>query len=149
MRFFLLELVGWCRSTMPNGRFFSLKKQPTFRTPSLVSLRNDVWETSARVTTQIWVVLLIDHAAWEICFNQSEVLPRSGYWRGISMKFLRLFLRCHFAGKPVVASRLRPLIFTNNSVSSFTSHKNQKRERAVRGSLRFSFLSEKTRTFNN
>ena len=39
---------------------------------------NDVWETSAeilywwRVTTQIWVVLLIGRAAWEICFNQSE-----------------------------------------------------------------------------
>ena len=31
-----------------------------------------------RVTTQIWVVLLIGRAAWEICFNQSETLPRSG-----------------------------------------------------------------------
>ena len=50
----------------------------------LVSPRNDVWETSAeipywwRVTTQIWVVLLIGRAAWEIWFNQSEALSRSG-----------------------------------------------------------------------
>ena len=51
-------------------------------TPPLVSPPNGVWETSAespywwRVTTQIWVVLLIGRAAWEICFNQSEALPR-------------------------------------------------------------------------
>ena len=43
---------------------------------------NDVWETSEEipywwsVTTQIWLVLLTDRAAWEICFNQSLVLPR-------------------------------------------------------------------------
>ena len=60
-----------------------------------------VWETSAeipywwRVTTQIWLVLLI---AWR---NQSEAVPSSG----ISMEFLCSFLRRHFAGKPVVASR--------------------------------------------
>ena len=33
-----------------------------------------------RVTTQIWIVLLIGRAAWEIWFNQSEAPPRSGYW---------------------------------------------------------------------
>ena len=50
----------------------------------LVSPPNDVWETSAEipywwcVTTQIWVVLLIGRAVREICFKQSEVLPRSG-----------------------------------------------------------------------
>ena len=27
---------------------------------------------------KIWVVVLIGHAAWEICFNQSEALARSG-----------------------------------------------------------------------
>ena len=43
----------------------------------------DVWETSAkipcwwRVTSQIWVVFLIGRAAQEICFNQSETLPRT------------------------------------------------------------------------
>ena len=48
----------------------------------LVFPPNGVWETSAeisywcRVTTQIWVVLLIGRAAWEIWFNQSEALPR-------------------------------------------------------------------------
>ena len=76
----------------------------------LVSPPNDIWETSAEipywrhVTTQIWVVLLIGCAAWEIWFNQSEELPRSGWWRVISMEFLRSFLKRHLAGKPVVAS---------------------------------------------
>ena len=55
-----------------------------FATSPLASPRNDVWGTSAeipywwRVTTQIWVVLLIGRPAWEICFNQSEALPRTG-----------------------------------------------------------------------
>ena len=46
----------------------------------LVSLPNHVWETSTEipywwhVITQIWVVLLIGCAAWEIWFNQSEAL---------------------------------------------------------------------------
>ena len=31
-----------------------------------------------RVATPIWLVLLIGRAACEICFNQSEALPRSG-----------------------------------------------------------------------
>ena len=62
----------------------SLRKQPTFATPTVVSPPNDVWEARAeipywwRVTTQIWVMLLIGRAACEICFNQSEALPRSG-----------------------------------------------------------------------
>ena len=82
-----------------------------FATLSLIYQRNDVWETSAeipywrRVTTQIWVVLLIGRAAWEICFNQSKAPPRSDWWRVFSMEFLRLFLRRRFAGKSVVASR--------------------------------------------
>ena len=46
--------------------------------------KNDVWGTTAaipywwRITTQIWVVLLIGRAAGEICLNQSETQPRSG-----------------------------------------------------------------------
>ena len=32
-----------------------------------------------QVTTQIWVVLLIGCAAWQICYNQSEGLPISGW----------------------------------------------------------------------
>ena len=82
-----------------NGRHFS--------TTPLVSLRNYIWATHAEIpywwciTDQIWVVLLM---GWKICFNQSEALPRSGYWWVISMEFLCLFLRRHFVGKPVVAS---------------------------------------------
>ena len=34
--------------------------------------------------------------------DQSEALPRSGYWHLISMKFLQSFLRCQFTGTPVV-----------------------------------------------
>ena len=58
-----------------NGRHYAV--------PPLVSSRNEVWETSAevpywwRITTQIRVVLLIGRATCEICFNQSETLPRS------------------------------------------------------------------------
>ena len=57
-----------------------------FATLQTVSPRNDVWETSIeipywwRVTTKTWVnkvMLLIGHAMREICFNQSEALPRS------------------------------------------------------------------------
>ena len=44
-------------------------------------------------------------AGWDICFNQSEALPRSGKWHVIRTEFLRSFLRRHFAGKPVVALR--------------------------------------------
>ena len=79
-------------------------------TPPLFPPPNDVWETNAeilfwwRVTPQIWVVLLIGCAAWEIWFKQSEALPRSGDWRVISTEFLCSFLRRHLAGKQVVAS---------------------------------------------
>ena len=72
-------------------------------TPPPISPQNDVWETTAeipywwRVNTQIWLVLLIGRAVWGICFN---TLPRSGYWRVISIKFLRSFLRRDFARKP-------------------------------------------------
>ena len=67
-----------------NTFILSLWKQPTFGDATTGFLPNDIWETSAeipfwwRVTTQIWVVLLIGRAAWEIWFNQSEALPRSG-----------------------------------------------------------------------
>ena len=89
----------------------SLRKQTTFCDGTTGFLQNDVWKTSAEisywccVTTQIWVVLLIGRVAWEICFNQSEALLGSLWWCIISMKFLCLFLRCHFTGKPVVVLR--------------------------------------------
>ena len=68
----------------------SWEKSRHFATLPLVSLQNDVWETSAeipywwRVTTQIWVV------------------TRHQYNYG--MEFRRSFLRRHLAGKPVVVS---------------------------------------------
>ena len=37
-----------------------------------------------------------------LAHDQSEVLPRTGYWHLYSMKFLQSFLRRHFTGKPVV-----------------------------------------------
>ena len=67
----------------PGHLYYNLKGQPHFATPPLVSPRKDVWEASAeipywwRLTSQIWVVLLIGRAAKEIYFNQSEALPRS------------------------------------------------------------------------
>ena len=50
-------------------------------------------------------IFLIGWIKFRTRHNQSEALPRSGQWRVISKKFLRLFLRCRLAGKPVVASR--------------------------------------------
>ena len=66
------------------GFILGLRKQTTFRDATTGFPAHDVWETSAeipywwRVTTQIWVVLLIGRVAREICFNQSEAPPRSG-----------------------------------------------------------------------
>ena len=57
-----------------------------FVTSPLVSPQIDIWETSTEISywwhipTQIWVVLLIYWSCCstrEICFNQSEALPRS------------------------------------------------------------------------
>ena len=59
------------------------ENSPHLATLPLVCPPNDVWETRAeipywwRVTTQIWVVLLIGRAPWEIWFSQSEALPKS------------------------------------------------------------------------
>ena len=75
----------------------------------LVSPPNDVWETSEEIpywwyiTTQIWVVLLIGWNKFPTRHDQSEALPRSGWWRVSCIEFLRSFLRRHFAGKPVAA----------------------------------------------
>ena len=78
----------------------SLRKRLTF----------DVWETSTeipygwRVTTQIWVMLLIGWIKFLMRHDQSEALPRSGKWCIISMEFLHSFLRRHLVEKPLVAS---------------------------------------------
>ena len=65
-------------------------------TPSLVSLRSDILETRAeipywwRVTTEIWVVLLIVVPCVKFASTNQK-----HYWRVISMEFLRSFLRRH------------------------------------------------------
>ena len=56
------------------------------------------------VTTQIWQVLLIGWIKFPTRRDQSDALPRSGWWRVINVEFLRSFLRRHLAGKPVAAS---------------------------------------------
>ena len=66
-------------------------------------------------------------------FNQSEALPRSGWWCIVSVEFLLSFLRHHFVGKPMVESWivgcfLRPLSVENRRLSSqgaVTQHKLQ------------------------
>ena len=76
----------------------------------LVSPPNDVWEMITEIpywwciTTHIWVVLLIGWIKFPTRHDQSKALPRSGWRCVISMEFLRLFLRRHLVGKPVVAS---------------------------------------------
>ena len=45
------------------------------------------------------VVYLIGWIKFPTRHDQSEVLPRSGYWHIISMKCLRSFLRRHFASR--------------------------------------------------
>ena len=72
------------------------RRHPWFA-PARWRLRNDC----RKCPTQIWVVILIGRTAREISFSQSEALPSSV----TSMKFLQSFLRRHFVGKPVVASR--------------------------------------------
>ena len=66
------------------GRFFLIfVSRPT---PTLVSPRNKVWETSAEERLSMGSM---EGAVWEICFNQSEALPKSGLWGVISVEFLR------------------------------------------------------------
>ena len=49
---------------------------------------------------------LVTASDWlEICFIQSEALPKYGQWHAMGMEFLCSFFRRHFAMKPPVASR--------------------------------------------
>ena len=81
--FYCLYLISVCaRYFFLRG--FSLRKQPTFGDATACFhakwlLRNEGRNSLVRrVTTQSWVVLLIGRVAWEIWFNQSEALRRSG-----------------------------------------------------------------------
>ena len=67
-------------------------------TLTLVSPRNDVWATTAGIPYRWRLKIQVSR---EICFNQSEGLPRSWLWTSSAWNFLRR----HFAAKPVVASR--------------------------------------------
>ena len=88
------EMVDKSKSVLPRLERNSFFMHITIRvawensrhlaTLSLVSPPNDVWETSAeipywwRVTTQIWVVLLIGWIKFPTWHDQSEALPISG-----------------------------------------------------------------------
>ena len=60
------------------GKQLAWENRRNFATPSVVFPRNNIWEMSAeipywwRVTTQIWIVLLIGRAAWESSTNQKH-----------------------------------------------------------------------------
>ena len=88
--------------THQNGEAGSLSKQLT---------SSDVWGTRLvipyrwRVTTWIWVMLLIGRALREIRLNQTLALPRSGQWHVTGMEFLQSFLRLYFRGETLEASR--------------------------------------------
>ena len=58
---------------------YSLRKQPTFRWfPLEITSEKPAQKFPTDDASLPRSVLLIGLAAWEICFNQSEVLPRSG-----------------------------------------------------------------------
>ena len=97
------------------------------------------------VATQIWVVLLSGRVTREICFNQSEALPRSGsdtstVWN-IWSRLLR-FLRSHFVGKQVGRPSTRK--------GRFRAPKTQVFKRALRVEIvenaSFPFISGRTKT---
>ena len=81
---------------------FKLKASPSFvwiETDDIsrlyIRFPRDIWETSAeipywwRLTTHIWVVLLIGWSKFHTQHDQSESVPRSWKWRAISIEFLR------------------------------------------------------------
>ena len=90
---------------MCHHHWFPHKNSSHFLMPLLVSQRNDVWEMSAEplcwwhVPTQSWVVLLI---GWNKFLTNQTHYPDLGSANVISMEFLLSFLRCHFAGTPVI-----------------------------------------------
>ena len=84
------------RPLIPPARLGWENSRP-FAAPPLVSSRNDVWETSAeipywwRVTTQMWVVLLIGWSKFPTRYDQSEALHSFRQWRVVIIEFLRSF----------------------------------------------------------
>ena len=73
-----------------------------------------------------------------------DVSIQRHHWQTLSV---HLWAYCTHEGWPQHRG-LRPLLFSNSGVGSFTPHKNQISVSAVRRDLRFSSLSEKTRKSN-
>ena len=99
-----------------------------FATPPLVSRERRVMNKRRNYILMMFhspvVPLIGTRVTKEICFNPSEALARSGWWRFISIDFLRSFPRHHFAGKPVVLLRnvscfLRLVLLLPNNCQSF------------------------------
>ena len=70
--------------------------------------QNDIWVMSAEILYWWYATLKVLLIGWNEIpshFNQTEALPRSGYWHVISMEFLRLLLRRRFARAQVVTSQ--------------------------------------------
>ena len=93
----------------------NLRKQSTFRDATAVFPAKWRLRNERRIPFWRCVITQVMGSAsdWlEICFYQSETLPRFGKWcvsatrhQYRSMDFLRSFLRCQLAGKPVVSWR--------------------------------------------
>ena len=66
---------------------------------NIVAVTENVNTSHFWIHFQIWVVLLIGRATWEICFNQSEVQPDLGSDTSSVWNFC-----AHFSGETVVAS---------------------------------------------
>ena len=95
----------------PGACLFSLRKQPTFGDttigfPAKLCLRNErrnsilMTHHYPDLTSACDWLNQISHAAWPIK-STTQIWVK---WCIISVEFLPSFLRCHLAGKPVVAS---------------------------------------------
>ena len=99
-----VQRLNWRNSYTMTVKKLAWENSWHFATQALVSPPNNVWGTRAeipywwRVTTQIWVVILMGCADMEIGFNQSDTVTRSWQWHANVTEFLRLLPRSHFAG---------------------------------------------------
>ena len=95
-----------CRTTRKRGLNVNRRKQPTFRYATTGSREMTSEKRAQKFHTDD---ASLHRSGWLIgraaSTNQKHLIPSSGKWHVISMEFLRLFLRRHFAWKPVVASR--------------------------------------------
>ena len=110
------QWLSWQLNPRPTLYFpiVSLSKQLTFHAAATgfpvkwrckMNAEIPYWSCNA---TQIWF------PTWH---DQSEALPCCRKWSSISMEFLPLFLRFHFVGTPVVASR-KSVVFSGYPIVS-------------------------------